>query len=87
MIAASAMLLMVEALTPCTTAGLPRLGGGAVLVRPVTSLEPVPFLQLGPATNIRTRPNRIQQIGARAANEEPNAATPSQQCEAPISVA
>ena len=86
MIAASAMLLMVEALTPCTTAGLPRLGGGAVLVRPVTSFEPAPFIFLGPTTSIRSKPERIQQTAAQADAESDDRAS-SPQCEAPISVA
>ena len=80
MIAASAMLFLAQAVTPCTTAGLPRLGGGAVLLRPVTSFEAVPFVQLGPATSIRTKRESIQQTGATAGAGE----TP-EQCEAVLS--
>jgi hypothetical protein len=86
MVAASAMLMVIEALTPCTTAGLPRFGGGAVLVRPVTSFEPVPFIHLGPTTSIRTKPERIQQTGAQTDTEAHDAPS-SQQCEAPFSIA
>ena len=83
MIAASAMLLLAQAVTPCTTAGLPRLGGGAVLVRPVTSFEPVPFQLLGPAISIRTAPEEIQQV----TSPKPEPKQPSQQCEAVVSIA
>ena len=72
------MLFVAQAVTPCTTAGLPRLGGGAVLVRPVTNAEPVPFLPLGPTTSIRIKREGVQQVAAPA--ERP-------QCEAAISIA
>ena len=87
MVAASAMLMVIEALTPCTTAGVPRLGGGAVLVRPVTSFEPVPFLHLGPTSSVTARAQGIQQTGAAPPDEQPETAATSRQCEAPISVA
>ena len=79
MVAASAMLMVIEALTPW-------LGGGAVLVRPVTSFELVPFIHLGPTTSIRTKPERIQQTGAQTDTEAHDAPS-SQQCEAPFSIA
>ena len=85
MIAVPAMLLVAEALTPCTTAGLPRLGGGAVLVRPVTSFAEVPFLLLGPATSIRGKREGIQQTGATSTPPELKTDRPGQQCEAAIS--
>ena len=84
MIAASAMLFVAQAVTPCTTAGLPRLGGGAVLIRPVTNIEAVPFLQLGPTTSVRSKPERVQQVGATA---PPAAGMPTRQCEAVVSIA
>ena len=85
MVAASAMLFLSQALTPCTTAGTPRLGGGAVLVRPVTDLAPVPFLLLGPATSIRAKREGIQQTGAASA--QPEADEPARQCEPIVSLA
>lgn len=85
MIAASAMLVLAQALTPCTTAGLPRLGGGAVLVRPVGAGTPAPFLQLGPTTSVRARPEAIQQAGV--AVDAPATGPAADQCEAVISIA
>jgi hypothetical protein len=87
MIAASAMLVLAQAMTPCTIAGTPRLGGGAVLVRPVTDFAPVPFLQLGPAPSIRTKAEGIQQTGATSTSPEPGPDQPGRQCEAVVSVA
>ena len=87
MIAASAMLLLAQAVTPCTTAGMPRLGGGAVLVRPVTDPAPVPFLLLGPATSIRAKREGIQQTSATSPSPEPGPDQPAQQCEAVVSIA
>ena len=83
MIAASAMLFVAQAVTPCTTAGLPRLGGGAVLVRPVSGGAPMPFLQLGPTTSVRAKPDTIQQTGAD--QKLPDATESAHQCEAVIS--
>lgn len=79
------MLFIAQAVVPCTTAGLPRLGGGAVLVRPVSGEALAPFLQLGPTTSVQAKPNAIQQTGA--AHELPGAIDPAQQCEAVISIA
>ncbi len=84
MIAASAMIFLAQAVTPCTTAGLPRLGGGAVLLRPVTGEVTIPFLQLGPTTSVRARPDTIQQAGADRPSSERGAVG---QCEAVISIA
>ena len=87
MIAASTLLLLAEAVTPCTTAGTPRLGGGAVVVRPVGTFDAVPFERLGPTDSVVTRPAEIQQTAAGTGAEEPEAEQPTEQCEAPISVA
>ena len=83
MIAASALILLAEAVTPCAAPGMPRLGGGALLVRPITTEGPVPFIRLGPATHIVTRSTDIQQIGARTG--EPEADPSPQQCE-PVAI-
>ena len=77
MIAAAAMLFVAQAVTPCTTAGLPRLGGGAVLIRPVNGATPPPFVQLGPTTSVVGGRDRIRRTSAE----------PVQQCEAVISIA
>lgn len=84
MIAFPIMLLAGQAITPCTTAGLPRLGGGAVLVRPVTSSSPVPFVALGPTTSIRVKRDGVTQVGASA---DPVAEALTPQCEAIVSIA
>ena len=87
MIAASTLLLLAETVvTPCTTAGTPRLGGGAVLVQPVGSFEALPFERLGPTTDVRTRSDDIQQTGAAGPEDDPESDAP-EQCEAVISIA
>lgn len=85
MIAATAMLVLAQAVTPCTTAGTPRLGGGASLIRPVTGFEPVPFLLLGPATSIRSKRDGIQQTGATSTSPAPEPDRRNQQCKAVVS--
>ena len=75
------MLFVAQAVVPCTTAGLPRLGGGAVLIRPVTDAEPVPFLPLGPTTSVRVKRESVQQVAAPDEQSAPD------QCEAAISIA
>lgn len=81
------MLFLAQAVTPCTTAGKPRLGGGALLIRPVTSFEPLPFLVLGPATSVRTKREAIQQTGATSTSPAPEPDQPATQCEAVVSIA
>ncbi len=85
MIAASAMLLFAQSVTPCTTAGTPRLGGGAVLVRPVTGFAAVPFLLLGPATSIRTKGEDIQQTSVTSTSPQSAPDRADRQCEAVVS--
>ena len=87
MIVASTLLLLAEAVTPCTTAGTPRLGGGAVMIRPVGRFEALPFERLGPTSDVRTRPDGIQQTGASGQEAEPESDAPEQQCQATISIA
>jgi hypothetical protein len=86
MIVASTLLFLAEAVTPCTTTGTPRLGGGAVMVRPVGGVEALPFARLGPAKSVRKQA-RIRQTGAEAQGEEPDGRPPEGQCAAPISIA
>jgi hypothetical protein len=87
MIAISTLLLLAETVTPCTTAGTPRLGGGAVLVRPVGSFEALPFERLGPTSDVREKPEGIQQAGAAALDDEAEGEPAEEQCEAVISIA
>ena len=86
MIVASTLLLLAEAVTPCTTAGTPRLGGGAVIIRPVGNFEAVPFERMGPATSV-VKSGGIQQTGAAGQAREPESESSEQQCEALISIA
>ena len=82
MIAVSALILLAEATTPCTAPDRSRLGGGALLVRPITTFEPAPFQFLGPATQIVTRSKGIQQTGAMTGAPEADRRT--EQCEAVV---
>ena len=85
MIAATALLMMAEAATACPP---PRLGGDAMLVRPVGTFDPLPFLRLGPVESVVERPTEIQQTGAETKPEKPDGDPPADQCEAvPISMA
>ena len=86
MIAASALLLLAEAMIPCTTAGTPRLGGGAVMERPVGGFEAVPFKPLGPATSVPKKPG-IRQTGASGQQGQGEDNSSDHQCQAPISIA
>ena len=79
---AIALILAAEAATSCT-AGSSRLGGGAVLVRPVGTFEAAPFLELGPTTSIVTRPDAVQQVAAdQAEPDEAPEDQPAEQCAA-----
>ena len=80
MIAATALILMAEAVTACAP-GLPSLDGGAVLVRPVGTFEPVPFARLGPTESVVSRPTDVQQAAVPAqAEPQPGADQPPHQC-------
>ena len=84
MIAAPVLILLAEATTACAPSGAYRLGGGATMIRPIGTFEPLPFEQLGPAPSVVTRPTEIQQTGAASPEpdaDEPEAEQPAQQCE------
>lgn len=82
MIAATALLMMAEAATACAPlGGFARLGGGALLVRPVGTFEPLPFERLGPTESVVTRPTEIQQAAAEAEADEQGDETATEQCE------
>ena len=87
MIAISTLLLLAESVTPCTTAGTPRLGGGALMVRPVGSFEAAPLERLGPTYDVREKFEGIQQVGTAREEDEPESDAPEKQCEAVISIA
>ena len=85
MIAATALLLMAEAASAC--APVTRLGGGALLVRPVGTFEALPFERLGPVESILSPPTEIQQTGAEAEVESDEAEAELPPCEAPVTIA
>lgn len=82
MSATIALVLLAEtAAGNCAPARGVELPGGATIVRPVGTAEPVPFEQLGPAPGL-TKPERIQQVDAPANPHEPV----EKQCEVPIHI-
>lgn len=85
MIIATALILLAEAAATCPAPGAARLGGGAILIRPVGTFEPLPFEPLGPAPSVVTRPTDIQHTAAPA-NEadggDPEQDQPATQCAA-----
>jgi hypothetical protein len=80
--AASTLLMLAEAVAACASPGGARLGGGAMVVRPVGTLEPMAVQPLGPTTSVVSRPTEIQQTGAAGKTDEPAAEEPAEQCEA-----
>jgi hypothetical protein len=81
MIAASALILLAQAAASCALPGSDRLGGDAMVVRPVGTFERVPFERLGPATDVRGDGGKIHQTQATA-GAEPDSGRPAEQCEA-----
>jgi len=83
MSAAIALMLLAEAATSCALAPARELElpGGATIVRPVGTSDPVPFEPLGPAPAV-SKPHSIQQadapVDAGASVDDPS----SDQCEA-----
>jgi hypothetical protein len=80
MSAAIALMLLAEAATSCTPARGVALPGGATIIRPVGTSEPVPFEALGPAPRL-SRPHTIQQAAAPAEPGDTADEPPSEQCE------
>ena len=62
---AFALMLLAEAVAPCAPAGAVRLPGGATIVRPVGTIERLPFEPLGPTTSVVERVT-VQQTDAPA---------------------
>ena len=80
MIAATALILLAEATATCPPVN--RIGGGAMLVRPVATFEELPFELLGPTEDIRTRPTDVQQTAADVATGDEPAVDQPAVCEA-----
>ena len=87
MSAALALILLADAAASCA-ADAPRLAGGATLVRPVGSSEPVPFERLGPAASLprsdavhHAAYEQVDEPQAEPAEEDEPVA---EQCETPI---
>lgn len=83
MIAASVLILLAQAAASCALPGSERLGGDAMVVRPVGTLEAMPFQRLGPATDIRGDGGKIHQTEATS-GAEPDSDRPAEQCEAVV---
>ena len=82
MSAAIALILMAETSTTCAPVGASRLGGRATVVRPVGTLDPVPFERLGPAPGIVIKPSDMQRVaGATTVDEEQGGDAPADPCE------
>jgi hypothetical protein len=83
MIAATALILLAQATASCALPGSERLGGDAMVVRPVGTFEPIPFERLGPAASVRDDGGKIHQTDATPeASQEPDADRPAEQCKA-----
>jgi hypothetical protein len=80
MSAAFALFMLAQAAAACPPAGDVRLPGGATIVRPVGTDEPLPVEKLGPATGIE-KPDIIHKTGADADGEKPEAAPPAAECD------
>lgn len=84
---AIALTLMAEAAAVCPP-GAHRLGGDAVLVRPVGTFEAAPFERLGPVESVVSRPTEIQQAAAETKAGEADGEAAEDPCEAaPVSIA
>ena len=82
MIAATALILLAEAAAACPPVAIGRLGGGAMFVQPVAIFEQPPFEHLGPTTDVRSKPEGIQQTGATTSDDDAEVAEPAEQCAA-----
>jgi len=71
MISATGLILLAEAATACSPPGAGRLGGGAIMVRPVGTFDALPFEHLGPAPSVVSRPTDIQHTAVEAGQAKP----------------
>ena len=76
----AAALMLADAAAPCAGADNARLGGGAMLIRPVGTDEAAPLVQLGPTVSVVAHPTEIEQVGAKKppASHEADKAAPGQ---------
>jgi hypothetical protein len=81
MSAAIALILMAETSTTCAPVGASRLGGHATVVRPVGTLDSVPFERLGPAPGIVIKPSDMQRVAATPQDDEAHDHSPTDPCE------
>ena len=82
MSATFALILMAEAAVTCPPAS--RLAGGAEIVRPVGTAEPLPLKQLGPAEGIE-KSRAIHQVEAKTRpDDRDDADMPVDPCEASL---
>ena len=81
MSAAIALILLAETSTTCAPVGASRLGGRATFVRPVGTLDPMPFERLGPAPGIVTRPSDMQRVAGTHKDDAPEGDSPADPCE------
>ena len=75
MSATFALILLAEAAAATCASPAPRFAGGAVIVRPVGKAEPLPLIELGPATGIE-KDKSVEQTGADVPGKEPAKAAP-----------
>lgn len=91
MSAALALILLAEVASVCAPADAPLLAGGATLVRPVGTSDPVPFERLGPATRL-PRSDAVHEAAAGAPADAPQprpadeVESAEEQCEAPVHI-
>lgn len=79
---AAAMILLADVAAPCATTENARLGGGAMIVRPVGTDGAAPLVQLGPTVSVMTTPTEIQQVGASNPADKADAEPAADQCPA-----
>lgn len=56
----AALIFVVEAATSCAPAGQARLAGGAIVMSAVGTDEEIWFYDLGPTTDVRTKPSKVE---------------------------
>lgn len=79
MSAAIALIFLAEAATSCAS-DRGEMPGGATIVRPVGTSDPVPFEPLGPAPAM-SKPDVIQQVSAADDAGDPGDGPAPAQCE------
>ena len=70
MSALSALILLAGATAHCPPGTPAPLAGGATIVRPVGTVEPLPFERLGPTTGLN-KPKIVRQAHAAGETQDP----------------